>query len=181
MMNTMDRIKELTEANIKAQIETQTKLAEEAARRDEEKISKALEMIEKCLVYKDLSQPGWGHKYVLATADMFLQDYTNEPDDYYHGYYQRGVVFTDEKEGSDKYVYGGVFKVNGNRYYDIRYILNKYIEDVRKTAAKLEYEGQKIHDIQVEYEEAVKEWPKLKNMLLEWNQMIEERQNMSEE
>lgn len=169
-MNVKDRIMDLTEKNIQAQIEEKTKSVKESVEQDREKILKALDMIEKNLVYKDVKVDyGWGHKYVLATEEMFFLDYAEAPE----SCYDHGVIFTEFRNGSDDYIYKGVFTVNGKRYYDMRYLLQKYGDDVRNTQEKIRRISERLREIYIEYEASVKAWPDIKKLIKDWNDLQE--------
>lgn len=162
-----EKIRELADKTLREKIEAETKVVNDAAERDRQVIETCLEMIEKNLVYKDIEQIGWGHKYVLATADMFYEDYVKEPKNSWN----RGIKLTEYKRGDDGYLYYGVFTVNGERYYDMRYLLRKYEKDVANTVKKLDAERDKLREIYDSYEEAVRSWPEVKKLVADWNRL----------
>ena len=166
--NIYNKITNLVDKNIQAKIDSEMSRIHDAVNKDKETVELCLDMIQKNLVYKDIAQYGWGHRYILATPEMFFEDYLKEVESY-----RKGVKFTEYKKDSDNYLYYGVFQVNGERYYDMRYLLRKYEKDVKNTLDKLNLERDRLHEICNEYEEAVKSWPEVKKLVEDWNKKTE--------
>ena len=155
---------------VQAQLDAKMAQAQEAARnqaeRDREKVEIAIEMISSRLVYKDIGGRGWGHKYVLATEEMFYEDYLKEPE----SIWQKGLKFN---ENDGEAWYKGIFTVNGETYYDIHYILAKYQRDVYNVEEELKRRSDYVREIREKYDRAVRDWPEVKKVVEDWNKLRE--------
>lgn len=167
-MNTYEKILAKSEELIAERIRLENEQAQERANADREKIEKAIDLIKNNLLYKKVKKGYSGEQYVLATEDMFYEDYTSNTE----YVWQRGITYTGGKDNTD-YIYSGVFKVNGERYYDIRYIIKEYENNLKKTSEKIKSYGDKLRDITDEYEKLVKEAPRIKALILEAERLRE--------
>ena len=62
----------------------------------------------------------------------------------------------------------GIIEVNGETYYDIRYALNTYENDVKNLRHSLKSLKEKIREREEEMELLDKEFPTLKKAIEEW-------------
>lgn len=151
--------------NMEQALEKKMRELSDAAQRqidsDREKVKQALSYIDQNMVFKRVSQLGWPKKYQLATVEMFYEDYFKK-----EGCgWEKGVNFYPEGERH----YRGVFSVNGEDYYDMRYLLERYEKDVKEVAEKATRWRDKVHEIQKELDEAVSAWPAIKKVIEHWN------------
>ena len=72
------------------------------------------------MIFKKVGD-NWKHEYVLVTEEMFFEDYSNEPKNYWN----KGIEIRYKREKKWDYF----IKVNGEYYYDVRYIIANYEED----------------------------------------------------
>lgn len=131
-----------TEKVKKIQEETNEKIKQEA-----EKIEKCLKYIENKLVFKIVRENGYIKNYVLANEEMFMQDYIKKPKfDFY-----RGIEFCDESQIP-------LFMVNGEEYFDMRYIIENYkrafneysskLKSLQETFKRIEEKGNDLLDME---------------------------------
>ena len=169
-MNTYEKILAKSEELIAERIRLENEQAQNRANEDREKIEKAIDLIKNNLMYKKVSPAYKSKQYVLATEEMFYEDYVSDVD--YER--QRGVHFIEAKEGSKEYIWKGVFTVNGKHcYYDIKYIIEEYQENLRKTARKIEGYSDRLRDITEEFNNLVEEAPRVKALILEAERLRE--------
>ena len=129
-------------------------------------VKKAIEMVRSGLCYskrKDVSDIS-GSRYVFATEEMLINDYLSEPESRYT---KRGILFNRDSQGN---YYDHIFVVNGIYYYDMRYILNKYEEDVIKEAKRITRYNDQLNEMIREFERLLEERKNIKKMLTDWSE-----------
>lgn len=168
MTDIKTKVMEITNKALQERIEQETLKAKEHAERDAEIVSRAIELIQKNLMYKEVKESYYPH-YVPATEEMFFEDFLKKPD--YD--WLTGIKFNDNKDSSKPVYLHGSFSVNGERYYDIRYLLDKYASDVQAAKRRIcNYENQ-LSDMLREFDRMVEQRPKIKRMLEEWRESQE--------
>ena len=168
MTDIKTKVMEITNKALQERIEQETLKAKEHAERDAEIVSRAIELIQKNLMYKEVKEGYYPH-YVPATEEMFFGDFLKKPD--YD--WLTGIKFNDDKDSSKPVYLHGSFSVNGERYYDIRYLLDKYASDVLAAKRRIcNYENQ-LSDMLREFDRMVEQRPKIKRMLEEWRESQE--------
>lgn len=131
-------------------------------------VKKAVEMVRSGLCYKNVDREGVG-RYLFATEDMLLNDYLTEPK---NSYTPRGLCFSDDPIGR-----GYIFRVNGIYYYDMRYLLNQYEEDVIKEKKRITGYNDRLDELIREFNRLLEEHMAIKKMLEDWSK----RQNCESE
>lgn len=131
-------------------------------------VKKAVEMVRSGLCYS--KRKDGKNRYVYATEEMLITDYLAEPD----RYTRRGIHFNSE---GNRKCYEHIFVVNGIYYYDMRYILNAYENDVRKEEDRITQYNDRLHDIIREFDRLLEEREAIKKMLDDWSA----RQNCEEQ
>ena len=126
-------------------------------------VKKAVEMVRSGLCYSKRKGAS-GSQYVFATEEMLINDYLSEPE---NRYTRRGISFNNN---SPKKCYDHIFVVNGIYYYDMRYILNKYEEDVAKEAARITRYNDQLNEMIREFERLLEERKDIKKMLSDWSE-----------
>jgi len=170
--NIKEEIFKRMQENINKKMEIVKQQAQEQADEDKEKVEKAVEMISKRLVYKQIGKYYYDYKYILATEEMFYEDYLKESK------WDKGIKFYESEKDN---FYRGIFSVNGENYYDMRFLLNKYAEDVKKSVSTLEYQRDKLYEIKHQYESLVSKWPEIKKLISDWNNLQKEMEDEDEE
>lgn len=156
-----EELKALVEAQIEAKKKQELERIERQMKQDEEVINKAIELINTHTLYKRVNRNNH-YVYELATEEMFKKDYMKTPT--YE--WRRGITF-HIGTFSEK-VNKGIIEVNGENYYDIRYALNTYENDVEKLRYSLKSLKAKIREREKEMELLNKEFPTLKKAIEEW-------------
>lgn len=159
MENTFESITALAREAVQKKIAEKTKYIERESNKDLELLNKAIELVKNGMVYKKFERYG-SYEYILATEKMLCDDYINPPK--YD--WQKGIEFYEENSVK------GIFTINGESYYDMRYLLISYAEDTRKALKKAENTVRTLKEHLEKHEEALRRLPKLKKMILEWQE-----------
>lgn len=154
-------LKELIEAQIEAKKNQELERIEKQIEQDKEVITKAIDLINTRTLYKKVNRNNH-YVYELATEEMFKKDYLREP----KYTYERGVKF--HLNAFDVGVNKGIIEVNGENYYDIRYALNTYENDVKKLRSSLRFLEEHIKEKEKDLEILNAQFPTLKKAIEEW-------------
>ncbi len=155
----------IAEAQIAEKQVKEIQAVKERLEADRKVLKQAIELVNTHTLYKVVDD-GFGYtRYQLATEEMLKEDYLG---DVKKTYYRKGIQFL--KEDSCKPYNTGVLKVNGETYYDIRYALNNYEKRLSyKQDAVIRLQRQ-ISDIEDEIKDLNKEFPSLKQAIIEWQE-----------
>ena len=140
----------------------------ERIRNELDDVKKAVEMVRSGLCYKKVDKYGI-KRYLFATEEMLLHDYLTEPE---NSYTSRGLRFSKDDAG-----HGCIFIVNGIYYYDMRYLLNQYEQDVTKEKNRITGYNDRLDELIREFKRLLEEHEAIKKMLDDWS----ERQNCEEQ
>ena len=105
---------------------------------------------------------------MFVTEETLIQDYLSEPK---NTYVNKGIRFNVDVDGR-KTSY--IFTVNGIYYYDMRYILNAYEEDVRKEQARITRYNDTLGEMINEFERLLEKRKAIRKMLDDWTARQEE-------
>ena len=136
-----------------------------------EEVQKAIEMVKSGLCYKKVVlDGGWTTRYEFATEEMLINDYLTEPK---NSYTRRGIAFEkfDAKEPWKR-----VFVVNGEAYYDMRHILQRYEKDVMDERNRIIRYNDQLNEIINKFDELMKQYPLIKKMMEDWTARQKEAQ-----
>lgn len=137
---------------------------------DEEVIQKVLTLIKNKTLYKT----DRNYHYHLVTEDIFKQDYLRDTDSW-----RKGVRFLSSD--TTKSYNTGLVEVNGEKYYDIRYVLENYEKDINKRKDKLIRLQDEIRDIEDSLVRLKREFPSIKIAIEEWLQYKSEHEKEYED
>lgn len=166
MMDILNKITETTNRQLQEKFNQKVQQAQEEIERYRAVVEEAIGLIRGNLMYKDTGRGSY-HHYEIATEEMFFQDFMSDPK--YD--WERGIKFTDAKQGSDNYVYHGVFKVNGHNYYDMRYLLDKYAKDVEAERDRICSYNDRLGEMIRAFDELVRQRPTIERLIKEWHEM----------
>lgn len=162
--NITEKINAVIKSQIEAKRLAETERMEKQLERDVSDIGRVLEMIQKTLLFKKIpSQYGGKDRYLIVTEQMFLDDYTGEPENKFSS---KGIIFTSE-EDLLKY-YNPIVKVNGHRYYDVRNFIYVYSNDIDACKDRLETVFKKLHEVEDQYKNLMESFPSMQKMIMEW-------------
>jgi hypothetical protein len=136
-----------------------------------EEVQRAIEMVKSGLCYKKVVlDGGWITRYEFATEEMLINDYLTEPK---HSYTRRGIIFQqfDAKKPWDR-----IFVVNGEDYYDMRHILQRYENDVIEERNRIIRYNDQLNEIISKFDELIKQYPLIKKMMEDWTARQKEAQ-----
>lgn len=129
---------------------------------DKKVLKEAIALVNSHTLYKREGELGGRYKYVLATEEMLKADYLGEP----IGYAQEGINFHYDDWGG-KYN-KGIMEVNGHKYYDIRYALNRYEKLINEKEKQVSYLNTKIDELKEDLERLHENYPTLKQAIMDW-------------
>lgn len=112
------KIKATAQENLNKKLEEQKKALERNIDYDMKNIERCLQYIKNKMVYKIIGDNIYSNKYVLADENTFLEDFNKEP----KWSYKKGIRFFNNESKP----YDPLFEVNGESYYDMRFIIRNY-------------------------------------------------------
>lgn len=159
----ISKIKEQAYENVNKKIEEERKRTENKISYELEHVSKCLKYITNKMVYKIIGNSWSAKEYVLADESMFLEDYNKEP----KYSFEKGIRFRQDDAGK----YESLFKVNGECYYDIRYIIRNYEERFNDYSRKLNKLRDEFNEIENAAERLKKQEPHIKKLIEQYNKL----------
>ena len=123
------KIKESAYENVNKKLEKERKKVEDKVNNELVYVEKCLQYIGNKMVYKIVKGKYYTENYELADEKTFFEDYNKETD----YVWQKGIQFFDLKSKP----YEPLFKVNGESYYDMRYIIRNYEETFKDILEKI--------------------------------------------
>lgn len=179
-MNEQDKIiakiKESAYENVNKKLEEERKKVEDKINNELKDVERCLQYIKNKMVFKIIGDRWSITEYRLVNENIFFEDYTKEPD--YWG--NKGIRFLD----SSKKPYEPLFKVNGESYYDMRYIIRHYEETFESYSRRLHDLHQEFNKIEEMANNLKKQEPHIKKLIEQYkNVEIDESclENLSEE
>lgn len=157
------KIKESAYENVNKKLEEERKKVEDKANHELVDVERCLQYISNKMVYKIEKGKYYTENYVLADENTFFTDYNREPN--YN--WQRGIQFF----GSDSKPYEPLFKVNGQSYYDMRYIIRGYEERFNDYTRRLNDLREQFNKVTEMANELVKQEPKIKKLIEQYKQI----------
>ena len=151
------KIKEAAYENVNKKLEEERKLVENKITNELVDVERCLQYINNKMVYKIIGDRYRTKEYVLADESMFFEDYTSEVK--YN--WDKGIKFYDTSSKPTE----PLFKVNGESYYDMRYIIRNYEERFDLYSNKLNDLHDKFKEISEAAEELKKQEPHIKKLI----------------
>lgn len=146
--------------------ENVNKKIQEEREKTENKIKYEIDVVEEILKYiqnKMLFKINDNGKYELVDEKMFFEDYNCEPK--YD--FQKGISIKHKREKKwDEFI-----KVNGNSYYDIRYIIRHYEERFNNLEERLYRLKYTFSEIEETAKELKKEEPNIKKLIEKYKEI----------
>lgn len=151
------KIKEAAYENVNRKLEEERKLVENKIANEIVDVERCLQYINNKMVYKIIGDRYRTKEYCLADENMFFEDYSKEAP--YS--WDKGIKFYDTSSRPTE----PLFKVNGESYYDMRYIIRNYEERFDLYSRKLNDLYDKFNEISEAAEELKKQEPHIKNLI----------------
>lgn len=165
----ISKIKEQAYENVNKKLEEERKEKERKINSELETVEEILKYIKNKLIFKKVGDD-WRYNYVLVTEDIFFKDYSSEP----KNYWGKGIEIRHKREKNWEYF----IKVNGEYYYDVRYIIANYKEDfdvLDKRLNRLRDDFSKIEEVK---ENLLEQEVKIKELLEQYQKIeIEDDKN----
>lgn len=157
-MTTKERITQLAEQKVAEKRAVQEKKMQETLDRDIADVGTILEAIKNKLLYK--KGKNYWEAWQLVTEEMFYEDYLRTTE---YGW-QKGIRFrNDERSNIGEYV-----EVNGELYFDMRYLINTYALDLEKAIKNNRLEYDKLKEKKEHYDALVHDEPHIKSLMQEY-------------
>lgn len=158
----ISKIKEKAYENVNKKIEEERKETERKINSELEVVEEILGYIKNKLIFKK-NKDDWKKDYILVTEDIFFEDYNGEPKNYWN----KGIEIKHKREKNWDYF----IKVNGNYYYDVRYIIAGYEEDFKTLDNRLKELRENFSKIEEAERNLLEQEPKIKKLIEQYQQI----------
>ena len=162
----ISKIKEKAYDNVNKKLEEERQKTEEKINSELDRVEEVLKYINNKLLFKEIGD-SWNCNYALVTEEIFFDDYTKE-----RKYdWQKGIKINNKREKK----YDPFILVNGESYYDIRYLIRNYEETFNNYNKRLQNLRDSFREIESTVEELKKKEPLIKRLIEEYQKVeIEE-------
>ena len=168
---TVDNLLDIARGMLDKKLEQQKAAVRDQINNELNSVRDAIQMVKSGLCYKITEENGWNKHYIYATEDMLITDYLSDPK---NSYCRRGISF---EEPDIKAPWKAVFTVNGYRYYDMRYLIQRYQKDLEAEKNRILRYGDTLNDMIREFDRLVEEHRAVKKMLDDWTRRLSEGEN----
>lgn len=155
----ISKIKEQAYENVNKKIEAEKKATEAKINEELDVVEEILKYIKNKLIFKEIGD-SWNCNYVLVTEEIFFADYNKEPK--YD--WNKGIEINHNKERK----YDPFIEVNGERYYDIRYIIANYEQAFNGYKQRLQNLNESFREIEDKVKELKGREPAIKKLIEEY-------------
>lgn len=160
----VSKIKELAYENVNKKLEEEREKTELKIKRDLEKVNKCLEYITNKMVFKIIGDSYYTREYRLANEEMFFNDYNIDS----KIAWRKGIIFREEEEKSK---YDALFTVNGESYYDMRYIIRSYEKTFERYEGDLKRLNENFNEIKKAAERLKEQEPLIKSFIEQYKKI----------
>lgn len=157
------KIKEAATEKISKKVEEEKKKLEERISNELTSVERCLQYIKNKMVFKIIESRYAVKEYIIADEETFFKDYNKEVD--YS--WVKGITFCDPNSKP----YEPVFKVNGEAYYDMRYIVRHYEETFNRYSEDLKRLRENFSQIEAKAESLKKQEPHIKKLIEQYKQI----------
>ena len=158
------KIKENAYENVNKKLEEERKKVEDKINNELEYVERCLKYIENKMVFKIIKYNYSAVKeYKLADENTFFEDYSKETE---YGW-EKGIRFAD----SSSKPYEPLFKVNGEKYYDMRYIIKHYEETFNDYTRMLNNLRKQFNEVEEMANGLIKQEPHIKKLIEQYKQV----------
>lgn len=155
------KIKESAYENVNKKLEEERKKIEDKINNELKDVEKCLQYIKNKMVYKIIGDGYSVKEYRLANENTFFEDYNKE------SRWDKGIKFAN----ANSKPYEPLFRVNGESYYDIRYIIRRYEENFNDYSDRLNRLREDFNKIKEAASELIKLEPRIKNLIKQYEQV----------
>ena len=170
------KIKEAAYDNVNKKLEEERKKIEDKINHELEDVERCLQYIKNKMVFKIVGDRYKVKEYKLVDETMFFEDYSMEPQ--YN--WNKGIKFPDTKSKP----YEPLFYVNGEGYYDMRYIIRHYEDKFETYSRRLDDLREKFNELEEAAKNLKMQEPYIKKLIEQYKQVeIDESfmENLGEE
>lgn len=122
-------------------------------------VEEILKYIKNKLIFKEIGD-SWNCNYILVTEEIFFEDYNKVPE--YS--WKKGIKINHKRE----HKYSPFIEVNGERYYDIRYIIADYEQTFNGYEQRLQNLNERFREIEDKVKELKGREPAIKKLIEEY-------------
>ena len=158
----ISKIKEKAYENVNKKLEEERKETERKINSELEIVEEILKYIKNKLIFKKVGDD-WKYDYTLVTEDIFFEDYSGEP----KNYWGKGIEIRYNRERK----WDWFIKVNGNYYYDIRYIIANYKDDFETLDKRLNSLRKDFSNIEELERKLLEQEPKIKKLIEQYQEV----------
>ena len=160
------KIKATAYENVNKKIEEEKKETERKINLEINQVEEILKYIKNRLLFKIVDD--YKKEYKLVDENIFFQDYSKEPK---NSWQRKGLRINYERTRKwEEFV-----QVNGESYYDVRYIIRHYEEEFETLKEKLNKLNESFREIKEQEEKLLKQEPIIKKFIEEYKELdIEE-------
>lgn len=162
----ISKIKEKAYDNVNKKLEEERQKTKEKISSELDRVEEVLKYINNKLLFKKIGD-SWNCNYILVTEEIFFDDYTKE------GKYswENGIKIKHKRERK----YDPFILVNGESYYDIRYLIRNYEETFDSYNTRLQNLRDSFREIERKVKELKEKEPLIKRLIEEYQKVeIEE-------
>ena len=157
------KIKEAAYENVNKKLEEERRLVENRISNELTEVERCLQYIQNRLVYKIIKSGYSTKEYRLADENMFFEDYTKDAK---YGW-DKGIKFFN----ANSKPYEPLFKVNGESYYDMRYIIRNYEEKFNDYSVRLNDLRERFYELSEMADNLKKQEPHIKKLIEQYKKV----------
>lgn len=157
------KIKESAYENVNKKMEEERKRVERVINNEVNDVERCLKYIENKMVYKIIKNKYTTKEYRLADVNTFFEDYNKDVE---YGW-KKGIRFRDSSKNFTR----PLFEVNGEYYYDIRYIINHYEERVNDYTRQLNSLNNEFREIKEKADKLIQQESHIKKLIEQYKKV----------
>lgn len=157
------KIKESAYENVNKKLEEERKRVEDKINNELKDVERCLQYIKNKMVFKIISDRYIVKEYRLADENTFFEDYNKEPEYTWN----KGITFAN----SSKEPYKPLFMINGESYYDMRYIIRHYEETFETYKRRMDDLRKEFNDVEEMAHNLIKQEPHIKRLIEQYKKV----------
>lgn len=160
----------IAEKNVNKKLEEERKKNEAKIEQEIKDVNFILELIEKKMLYKVVGDWREDQRFEMITKEMFLKDYTSEPQENWH---KRGI--TIKKWNGWKESYDLEIVINDEiRYKHIGYIIKDFTETLKDKKDRISRITEGLNEIERQFKELAKQETNIMKFIKDYNETQEQ-------
>lgn len=170
MKDIKQELLKIAEENVNKKLEEERKKNEAKIEKEIKDVNFILELIEKKMLYKVIGDWREDQRFEMITKEMFLKDYTSEPQENWH---KRGI--TIKKWNGWKESYDLEIVINDEiRYKHIGYIIKDFTETLKDKKDRISRITEGLNEIERQFKELAKQETNIMKFIKDYNETQEQ-------